>query len=804
MPGFRVDTHLFRELGALLVGRDSTALAELIKNSYDADATEVWVQGTHLGDPTRSRITLVDDGNGMTPDEFRRGFLTIAARSKSGPVRYSPIYQRRFTGAKGIGRLAAHKLAHVIEVVSVPRELPGTSGRALMAVRGVLDWDRIEERETLDDLEDVIVVEQLPLAASIESRVPNRSAAPDANRTAGSRITSDSVSPHVSRDRAGRGASGWQSSGHQGTTVILDRLRKRWTERDLTRFVNEVQSYEPPASLFEPEAPGLVPAPLLPRGLVVRSGLAAQSQRQSFQVVLDGDFDRGESLDSSGAASAHYVLEIFSDETDISYGIARTKRGSSRLKDSSSLRDVPIAIVPRPPECPKFQARILLRIGSQWPEAIQGIRVYMEGFRVLPYGEIGNDWLSLDDTYTKRSRSLVLLDYDDAKIFGTKLPDEGLQVLRNSAYLGAIFLREDSGSGLEMLVNREGFVPTDSYYSLVRAVNRGVGFLTRIRQADNEVLRSTGKPAVTAVTRERGQAVAERVSSLETLTSRIREYADRGDVAQATEALNEIVSITKEVSNTTNELVQEINMLRVLASVGTQLTAFVHELNGLLAVAQAAQKALADARPQMDNRGRRATAQLSQTLEELRRGLERQASYLVDITSADARRRRSAQRLKERIEAVFRVLARSALLRAVELEIDVDPNLRTRPMFRAELTAILTNLLTNAIKAASQVELTDTQVRRVRASAEPVAGGICLRVQNTGVRVKLEESEDWFKPYATSSVEIDPILGQGMGLGLPITRALVEENAGTVEFTQPDAQYATAIQVFLPAKNRRI
>ena len=37
---FTVDTHLFRELGELLVGRDSTALIELIKNAYDADATE--------------------------------------------------------------------------------------------------------------------------------------------------------------------------------------------------------------------------------------------------------------------------------------------------------------------------------------------------------------------------------------------------------------------------------------------------------------------------------------------------------------------------------------------------------------------------------------------------------------------------------------------------------------------------------------------------------------------------------------------------------------------------------------------
>jgi hypothetical protein len=45
---FTVDTHLFRELGELLVGRDSTALVELIKNAYDADATEIIVNGVSL------------------------------------------------------------------------------------------------------------------------------------------------------------------------------------------------------------------------------------------------------------------------------------------------------------------------------------------------------------------------------------------------------------------------------------------------------------------------------------------------------------------------------------------------------------------------------------------------------------------------------------------------------------------------------------------------------------------------------------------------------------------------------------
>ena len=51
MVNFTVDTHLFRELGELLVGRDSTALIELIKNAYDADATEIIVHGERLDSP---------------------------------------------------------------------------------------------------------------------------------------------------------------------------------------------------------------------------------------------------------------------------------------------------------------------------------------------------------------------------------------------------------------------------------------------------------------------------------------------------------------------------------------------------------------------------------------------------------------------------------------------------------------------------------------------------------------------------------------------------------------------------------
>src|SRR5471032_758837 len=168
MANFTVDTHLFRELGELLVGRSSTALVELIKNAYDADATIVHVSANDLAKPERGAITVVDDGVGMTESEFFNGFLRIAGRRKQEGTRLSLKYQRRFTGAKGIGRLAAHKLAHELDVTSIPNALKLDGAQAYQVVASI-DWDAIEAEETLDDADKAIDVATHPIKTAPES-----------------------------------------------------------------------------------------------------------------------------------------------------------------------------------------------------------------------------------------------------------------------------------------------------------------------------------------------------------------------------------------------------------------------------------------------------------------------------------------------------------------------------------------------------------------------------------------------------------------------------------------------------------
>lgn len=61
---FHISAALFEELGERLVSKPEIALAELIKNSYDADASYCEVQ---IGDHA---IVVSDDGHGLTEEEF--------------------------------------------------------------------------------------------------------------------------------------------------------------------------------------------------------------------------------------------------------------------------------------------------------------------------------------------------------------------------------------------------------------------------------------------------------------------------------------------------------------------------------------------------------------------------------------------------------------------------------------------------------------------------------------------------------------------------------------------------------------
>ena len=79
---FTVDSALLNELGERLVESVHIALLELVKNSYDADATDVRVSFGET-DSGKFRLVVKDNGCGMTFDEVQRYWMRIATTNKA-------------------------------------------------------------------------------------------------------------------------------------------------------------------------------------------------------------------------------------------------------------------------------------------------------------------------------------------------------------------------------------------------------------------------------------------------------------------------------------------------------------------------------------------------------------------------------------------------------------------------------------------------------------------------------------------------------------------------------------------------
>lgn len=136
---FQADSALLRELGERLVGQAHIALAELVKNAYDADATRCSIEiGT-------DEIAVEDNGHGMSEREFLTHWMTIGTRHRQGNRGQSRNFGRNVTGSKGVGRLAAQFLAHNLEITTAAQESPS---RQLVAT---VDWDEAIEAGNLTE-----------------------------------------------------------------------------------------------------------------------------------------------------------------------------------------------------------------------------------------------------------------------------------------------------------------------------------------------------------------------------------------------------------------------------------------------------------------------------------------------------------------------------------------------------------------------------------------------------------------------------------------------------------------------------
>ena len=141
---FRPRARVLRLLGDELIGSARLAVFELVKNAYDADASEVKVRLDVRPGHERS-ITVTDDGDGMTEEILKTVWLVpgddFREKQRKAQKR-SPKHLRLPLGEKGLGRFAVHKLGNRIEVVTRAKD----SEECVVDI----DWNELISQEFLD------------------------------------------------------------------------------------------------------------------------------------------------------------------------------------------------------------------------------------------------------------------------------------------------------------------------------------------------------------------------------------------------------------------------------------------------------------------------------------------------------------------------------------------------------------------------------------------------------------------------------------------------------------------------------
>ena len=129
------DPRTIEHLGFKMYSRLPNAVAELVANSYDADAAHVDVVVDTAG--TQS-VLVRDDGHGMSPDDLAGKYLRIGRNRRVDDSGFSESRRRRVAGRKGLGKLALFGIGNRITIRT--KRLGAPSWTVV-----TMDWDDLQK-----------------------------------------------------------------------------------------------------------------------------------------------------------------------------------------------------------------------------------------------------------------------------------------------------------------------------------------------------------------------------------------------------------------------------------------------------------------------------------------------------------------------------------------------------------------------------------------------------------------------------------------------------------------------------------
>ena len=366
---FRFSGKMARLLGRESVSSDVAALFELVKNAYDADATEVSV---HFENITKTgieqTITVKDNGHGMTADDINNKWMVIGTDDKERNE--CTRKGRRIIGNKGVGRFSTEKLAHHVALVS---QSIGKQEKSTLKV----NWDDYEGKNiTFGDVANVFETTKIKLNPS-----------------------------------------------DHGTKLILTNLRTKWTEQKIARLQKAISVLVLPKEIQKMrEDPFNVEIKAEEIGnfekTYIDSALFVAAPYKVVATIRKGNIKCTPIVYKRGKIVRQEPIEMSDVKLDdgeewINFGGCKVtlyfypERNRYEEWDKHYKKTLNVG-------------RISLLIKD-----FNGVKIYRDKFWIRPYGGEGNDWLDLEASRVQSS-----LKTGNSRLIGfveiTKKGNEGI------------------------------------------------------------------------------------------------------------------------------------------------------------------------------------------------------------------------------------------------------------------------------------------------------------------------------------------------------------------------------------------
>ncbi|MEQ9233350.1 MAG: sensor histidine kinase [Coleofasciculus sp. E2-BRE-01] len=140
---FKFSPNILNRLGEELIPNPDQGIIELVKNSYDADATQCTVELINT-DTTGGSILISDNGIGMDIAAISEGWFVLGRSKKA--AREPTALGRLPVGDKGLGRLAALRQGSKVHLKTRPKNEPAVEYSL------TINWQDFEQASVVEDI----------------------------------------------------------------------------------------------------------------------------------------------------------------------------------------------------------------------------------------------------------------------------------------------------------------------------------------------------------------------------------------------------------------------------------------------------------------------------------------------------------------------------------------------------------------------------------------------------------------------------------------------------------------------------